>query len=147
MIKMSWLLMITILYCHLFHFLNKSRWRNKQKKIECVIRYIQQQLKCWKKNPICPLILICFGTSLVCVLMFAVFFSLFVCVIVNSCHWASGMVPRSALPPSCHMQAGDWQIGSVLDSNAFGRDPTPTGLAASAMKDVRRYWCKWCGKG
>ena len=34
------------------------------------------------------------------------------------------------------MQAGDWQIGSVLDSNAFSRDPTPpTRLAAAAMKD------------
>ena len=37
---------------------------------------------------------------------------------------------------SRHMQAGDWQIGSVLDSNAFGRDPTPpTRMAAPAMKD------------
>jgi hypothetical protein len=34
------------------------------------------------------------------------------------------------------MQAGDWQIGSVLDSNAFSRDPTPpTRLAAAVMKD------------
>lgn len=68
-----------------------------------------------------------------------------VCVFFLSlwCLWHCKQLPQvHSSPSSSCRQAGDWQIGSVCCSSAYGRRSSPMWLPASAVRDDSLLWGK-----